>query len=142
MSEDAASRNAPYIEEFRANAGKLGGNFEGVPVLLLHLTSADSGEAYIVPLTCMPLDEGWAIFASKGGATSEPAWYGDLVAAAEVTIEFGADTILVRARVTGGSERDQIWTRQKELMPSFAGYERAANRTIPVVALEPIEPAS
>jgi deazaflavin-dependent oxidoreductase (nitroreductase family) len=137
MSDDPASRNAPYIEEFRANAGRLGGNFEGVPVLLLHVTSTASGEPYIVPLTCLPLTEGWAIFASKGGATTEPAWYVDLIAAPDVTIEFGPDTTQVRARVTEGSEREEIWVRQTDLMPSFAGYERTAQRTIPVIALDP-----
>lgn len=139
MSAAPQSRNAPYIEEFRANAGQLGGNFEGVPVLLLHHTDTALGQPRVTPLTCQPLDggaAGWAIFASKGGATTEPAWYLDLLAGTDLTIEFGADTIEVRARVVAGDERDTIWTRQKELMPSFAAYEAAANRTIPVVVLE------
>jgi len=136
MTTDPASRNTPYVEEFRANAGKLGGNFEGVPVLLLHTTSAAGGDPRVTPLTCLPFAEGWAIFASKGGAPTEPAWYLELVADPQVTIEFGPDTIEVRARVATGSERDDIWSRQTELMPAFAGYAQAANRTIPVVVLE------
>ncbi len=141
MPDTPPSRNAPYIEEFRANEGRLGGNFEGVPVLLLHVQSAD-GDPVIVPLTCQPLDGAWAIFASKGGATTEPAWLRTLLANPDTTIEFGPDTIPVWARLTTGSERDEIWTRQKTLMPAFAAYERTADRTIPVILLEPREPSA
>lgn len=137
MTDDPGFPNSPYIEEFRANAGKLGGVFEGVHVLLLHTTSAESGDPRLTPLTCQPLASGWAIFASKGGATTDPAWYRDLIAAPDATIEFGPDIIKVHARVAEGAERDDIWTRQKDLMPSFAEYERTANRTIPVVVLDP-----
>jgi carbonic anhydrase len=130
-------RNDAYIEEFRANAGQLGGSFSGVPVLLLHATDVALGETRVTPLTCQPLESGWAIFASKGGSTAEPGWYGDLLVDPVVTIEFGADTIEARARVAMGAERDEIWTRQKELMPAFAGYAQVANRTIPVLVIEP-----
>lgn len=136
MADDSASRHAPYIEEFRSNAGQLGGNFEGVPVLLLHATDAASGETRVTPLTCQPLTDGWAIFASKGGASTEPRWYVDLLGDPDVTIEFGAETIEARARVAVGAEREEIWMRQKELMPSFASYEQQTSRTIPVVVIE------
>ena len=130
-------RNDAYIEEFRANDGKLGGNFSGVPVLLLHSTDAALGETRVTPLTCQSLESGWAIFASNGGSVAEPGWYGDLLVDPVVTIEFGAETIEGRARVAMGAERDQIWTRQKALIPAFAGYAQVANRTIPVLVIEP-----
>jgi deazaflavin-dependent oxidoreductase (nitroreductase family) len=133
----AADRLQRYVEEFRANAGRLGGNFEGVPVLLLHDLDAVTGDERVTPLTCQPLKRAWAIFASSGGSPTDPAWYRNLLAYPDVTIEFGADNIEVIARVAEGAERDAIWTRQKQLMPAFGGYEQTAGRTIPVVILEP-----
>ena len=138
-----SDRTQAYIDEFRANEGRLGGNFEGVPVLLLHDRDAASGDERVTPLTCQPLaTEGqppaaWAVFASSGGAPTDPAWYRNLLAHPDVTIEFGPDTFETTARITAGEERDQIWTRQKQLMPSFATYEEKAGREIPVVVLEP-----
>ena len=138
-----ADRNQPYIDEFRANAGRLGGNFEGVPVLLLHDRDAATGDERITPLTCQPVHDGgeppaaWAIFASSGGAPTDPAWYRNLLTHPHVTIEFGSATIAVTARILDGAERDAIWSRQKQLMPDFATYEQNAGRPIPVVLLEP-----
>jgi deazaflavin-dependent oxidoreductase (nitroreductase family) len=133
----AADRLQRYVEEFRANAGRLGGNFEGVPVVLPYDLDAVTGDERVTPLTCQPLKRAWAIFASSGGSPTDPAWYRNLLAYPDVTIEFGADNIEVIARVAEGAERDAIWTRQKQLMPAFAGYEQTAGRTIPVVILEP-----
>jgi len=134
---DAGYSTDRSIAEFRANAGKLGGAFEGVPVLLLHTAATGSMPARVVPLTCQPLEDAWAVFASKGGSATEPGWYVSLVESPAVTIEFGAETIDVMARVVEGAEREAIWSRQKELMPAFADYEQASGRTIPVVVLEP-----
>jgi len=138
-----SDRNQHWIDEFRAKAGRLGGNFEGVPVLLLHDRDADTGEERVTPLTCQPLAEdgqppsAWAVFASSGGAPTDPAWYRNLLAHPDVTIEFGPDTIDATARVAEGTERDRIWSRQKSLMPAFGTYEDKAGRPIPVVVLEP-----
>lgn len=134
MTSDRFQR---FIDEFRGNAGQLSGDYEGVPVLLLHTLDSDSGELHITPLTSQPLEHGWAVFASNAGRETDPAWYLSLLATAEVTIEFGPDTIPVTARVAVGAERDEIWNRQKEQMPSFAGYEQTAGRPIPVVIFEP-----
>jgi deazaflavin-dependent oxidoreductase (nitroreductase family) len=135
-----ADRFRPFIDEFLANAGQLSGDYEGVPVLLLHTLDSTSGELHITPLTTQPLgnnNQGWAVFGSNSGRDADPAWYRSLLETSEVTIEFGPDTIPVTARVAAGAEREEIWSRQKRLMPSFAGYEESANRTIPVVVLEP-----
>ena len=129
--------NAKIIEEFRSNAGKVGGPFEGMPMLLLHTTGAKSGAERINPLAYQPLDDGWAVFASKAGAPTNPDWYHNVVANSDVTIEVGADTIEARARVAEGGEREQIWSRQKQTIATFAEYEqRAAPREIPVIVLE------
>ena len=129
--------NDKIIEEFRANEGRVGGPFEGHPLLLLHHRGARTGIERINPLACQALGEGqWAIFASKGGADTNPDWLHNLVVNPDVTIEIGTETVEVTAHVTEGQEREPIWTRQKELMPGFAEYEKKTARQIPVVVLE------
>jgi deazaflavin-dependent oxidoreductase (nitroreductase family) len=88
------------------------------------------------PLVYQPLGEDIAIFASKGGAPSHPAWFHNLVANPDVTVEIGTDTVPMHARVAEGDERDRIWSRQKQLMPGFADYEANTSRQIPVVVLQ------
>jgi deazaflavin-dependent oxidoreductase (nitroreductase family) len=129
--------NTKIIEEFRANGGKVGGGFDGAPMILVHHVGAKSGTERVSPLVYQALDDGFVIFGSKGGAPSHPAWFHNLVANPDTVVEVGEETIPVRARVATGEERERIWSRQKELMPGFADYEvRAANREIPVVILE------
>lgn len=129
--------NRKTIEEFRSNEGRVGGRFEGHPLVLLHHKGARSGTVRINPLATQPIDEStWAIFASKGGADSNPDWYHNLVANPDAEIEFGTETIPVRARVARGEERERIWSKQKQLMPGFADYERRTQREIPVIVLE------
>lgn len=130
--------NQAIIAEFRANAGKVGGNFEGAPMILVHHRGARTGTERVAPLVYQAVGDAYAVFASKGGAPTHPQWYLNLVANPETTVEVGAETIPVRARVATGAEREQIWSTQKELMPGFAEYERTAQgREIPVVVLEP-----
>ena len=83
-----------------------------------------------------PVSEAWAIFASKGGAPTNPDWYHNLTANPAATIEVGTATVPVVARVAEGDERDRIWEQQKQDVPGFADYEKATERTIPVVILE------
>ncbi|HVF53472.1 MAG TPA: nitroreductase family deazaflavin-dependent oxidoreductase [Actinomycetota bacterium] len=132
-----ADWNERIIEEFRANEGRVGGPFEGHPLLLLHHRGAKSGIERINPLACQPLgNDAWAIFGSKGGAETNPDWFHNLVANPDATIEVDTETISVKARVAEGEEREQIWTRQKRLMPGFAEYEKKTPRQIPVIVLE------
>jgi deazaflavin-dependent oxidoreductase (nitroreductase family) len=131
-------RNTAIINEFRANAGKVGGAFEGAPMLLLHHRGARTGTERVNPLVYLPLDGKYAIFGSKGGAPTNPDWYHNLVANPDAEIEVGTERIPVRARVAPREERDPIWERQKVARPGFADYERATSRTIPVVILEPV----
>lgn len=129
--------NTAIIEEFRANAGKVGGPFEGAPMLLLHTTGARSGQERVNPMVYQDLGGPIAVFASKAGAPTHPDWYHNLVAHPEVTAEIGAETRSFVARVATGEERERIWTKQKELMPGFAEYEvKAEGREIPVVVLD------
>ena|SRR2546421_8271485 len=129
--------NRAIIEEFRANDGKVGGSFEGAPVLLLTSTGARSGQRRTTPLMYMPDGERMVIFASKGGAPTNPAWYHNLRANPSATVEVGTDTVDVDAAVTSGEERERLFKRQAELYPQFAEYAEKTTREIPVLALSP-----
>jgi deazaflavin-dependent oxidoreductase (nitroreductase family) len=134
---DTQDWNAQIIEEFRANGGNVGGNFKGAPLLLLHSIGAKSGRERINPIMYQIVGDTYAVFASKAGAPTNPDWYHNLLAHPDATIEIDSQTKAVRARVATGDERDSIWTKQKELYPGFADYERRTTREIPVVILEP-----
>jgi deazaflavin-dependent oxidoreductase (nitroreductase family) len=135
---DGDDFNGKVIEEFRANDGKVGGFFEGAPLLLLHHNGAKTGSERVNPLVYQQVGNSYAIFASAGGQPRDPQWFRNLVAHPDVTIEVGASTVKARARVAEGSERDSVWTTQKERMANFADYEKsAAPRVIPVIVLDP-----
>ena len=128
--------NTQIIEEFRANGGKVGGQFEGAPMVLLHTTGAKSGQERVHPLMYQQVGDDLAIFASKAGAPTHPDWYRNLSANPSVTVELGDGTVPMTARVTEGDERNRIWEQQKKAYPGFAEYEKtAAGREIPVVVL-------
>ncbi len=127
--------NDQVIAEFRANHGKVGGNFEGAPLLLLHSVGAKSGATRVSPMMYLPDGDRFLVFASKAGAPTNPDWYHNLRANPEATIEVGDDTIEVHAEELTGTERDQKYAEQAALYPGFADYERKTDRVIPVVAL-------
>jgi deazaflavin-dependent oxidoreductase (nitroreductase family) len=131
--------NRKVIDEFRANEGKVGGPFEGAPVLLLTSTGAKSGEQRTTPVVYQPDGDRMVIFASKAGAPENPAWYHNLRANPSAIVEVGPDTVEVEAVVTDGDERERLFSKQKQLMPQFADYEQKTTRQIPVVALQPID---
>ena len=129
--------NQKIIDEFRANGGVVGGQFDGAPLLLLHTTGARSGDPRVTPVVYQKADGGWAVFASYAGAANNPAWYHNLMAHPRTVIEVGSETVEVTAREAAGAERQAIWDAQKAAMPGFAEYEeKAAGRTIPVLVLE------
>ncbi|MBW8827540.1 MAG: nitroreductase family deazaflavin-dependent oxidoreductase [Acidobacteria bacterium] len=129
--------NKQIVEEFRANAGKVGGPFEGMPVLLLHHKGAKTGTERVNPLAYNQDGDRLFVIASKGGAPTNPDWFHNLKAHPETTVEVGAEVKPVTARVAEGAEREQLWERQKAEFPQFAEYEKGTDRTIPVVILEP-----
>jgi deazaflavin-dependent oxidoreductase (nitroreductase family) len=131
--------NRKIIDEFRANEGKVGGPFEGAPVLLLTSTGAKSGEQRTTPVVYQQDGERMVIFASKAGAPENPAWFHNLRANPTATVEVGPDTVDVEAVITDGEERERLFSKQKQLMPQFADYEQKTTRQIPVVALQPTD---
>jgi deazaflavin-dependent oxidoreductase (nitroreductase family) len=131
-------RNQQIIDEFRANGGQVGGHFEGRTLLLLHSTGARSGAERVNPLMCLPVDGGYAVFATNSGYANNPGWYYNLRAVPTATIEVGTSTIAVTAREAEGGEREFIWSRQIEVAPAFAELQAKTSRLIPVVVLEPL----
>ena len=127
--------NRRIMEEFHANGGKVGGPFEGVPLLLLTTTGARSGKRRTSPVGYMPDGDRLIIFATRGGLPTNPDWYYNLVAHPEVTVEVGTQTFDVTAVVITGEERDQLYARQVERAPVFAEYQAKTTRKIPVIAL-------
>ena len=130
--------NRKIIEEFRANGGEVGGMFVGATLLLLHTVGARSGKERVNPVAYQDLGDGRvAVFASKGGAPTNPDWYHNLVATPDVSVEIGTETRRLRARTASSGERVPIWDKQKQGNPGFAEYEANTDREIPVVILEP-----
>ncbi len=142
MSSGPADFNASVIDEFRANEGRVGGPFAGMPLLLLHHTGARSGAERVNPLAFLADSGRYVIFASKGGAPANPDWYHNLKAHPNARIEVGTDTIDVVATEASGEERERLFRAQAERVPQFAEYEAKAGRTIPVIVLEPAGPAA
>ena len=137
MSTSPNEFNAQVIEEFRANEGRVGGMFEGMPLLLLHHVGAKSGSDRINPLAYARDDGRYVIFASKGGAPSNPDWYHNVEAHPDVSIEVGTDTIEAVASEATGEERERLFRAQAERVPQFAEYEQKTDRQIPVIVLTP-----
>ena len=135
---EANDWNSKIIEEFRANGGKVGGPFEGAPLLLLHTVGAKSGQPRVNPMMYRRVGDNLAVFASKAGAPTNPDWYHNLVAHPQVSAEIGAETVEFTARVAQDAERDGIWADHKRDYPGFADYETKTTRKIPVVILEPV----
>ena len=130
--------NASVIAEFRANEGRVGGPFEGAPMVLVHHAGRRSGTERVSPMVYQPVGGGYAVFASKAGAPTHPDWYHNLLAHPETTAEVGTGTVPVHVRELTGDERTAVWEEQKRRMPGFADYEaKAAPRVIPVLLLEP-----
>ena len=128
--------NSKIIEEFRASGGKVGGPFEGAPLLLLHTMGAKSGQERVSPVMYQTIGDGFAVFASKGGAPVNPDWYYNLLANPRVKAEVGTETIELTARVADDEAREPIWTAWKTANPGFADYEAKTTRQIPVILLE------
>ncbi|MGA4994051.1 nitroreductase family deazaflavin-dependent oxidoreductase [Nonomuraea bangladeshensis] len=129
--------NQQIIDEFRANGGRVGGMFEGSPLLLLTTTGARSGRQVTTPVMYLPDDERYVIIASNAGADTHPAWYHNLRAHPVATVEVGTETFQAKAVPVEGEERDQLYARMVAVAPQFADYERKTSRRIPVLALNP-----
>jgi deazaflavin-dependent oxidoreductase (nitroreductase family) len=136
---DVNDWNARVIAEFRANEGRVGGNFEGAPVVLMHHVGRTSGTEYVNPVMYLAADDPATIyvFASKSGDPTHPDWYRNMIEAGAATVEVGTETYDVAVTELTGEERDRVYAEQARRYPGFAEYEQktAGIRTIPVLAL-------
>jgi deazaflavin-dependent oxidoreductase (nitroreductase family) len=131
-----AEMNRSIIEEFRANHGEVGGNFEGAPMILVTHTGAKTGTQRTSPLVYSRDGDRFVIIASKGGAPDNPDWFHNIKANPRVIVEVGDDRFEADAEIhEDGDERRRLFDQQAELMPGFRDYEKATTRVIPVVTL-------
>lgn len=128
--------NKTVIAEFRANEGKVGGQFASTPLLLLSTIGAKSGQTRTNPLAYTRDGDRIIVMASKGGAPTHPDWYYNIKAHPTVTVEVGREQFQARAIVADGAERERLFTQMATAMPGFADYQRNTERQIPVVILE------
>jgi deazaflavin-dependent oxidoreductase (nitroreductase family) len=110
-----------------------------LPTLLLTTTGRKSGEPRALPLIYGTKGDSYIVIASKGGMPTHPLWFLNLEAQPECELQVGSKTLSVRARFAEGGERDEIWQQMVEVYPPYADYQKATERTIPVVVLDPVE---
>ena len=127
--------NQKVITEFRANQGKVGGQFADRPLLLLTTTGAKKGKTHTNPLAYTKDGDRFVVIASFGGAPKNPSWYNNLVAHPVVTVEVGSERFKAKATVTTGEERQKLYDHQAEQIPAFAEYAKKTTRQIPVIVL-------
>src|SRR5216683_1225333 len=128
--------NTSVIKEFRSNEGKVGGQFEGASLILVHQVGAKSGTEHVTPVGCFPQSDGrFAIIASNGGALGNPDWYYNLKAHQEINVEFGTETFAVAVRELEGAEREKVWADAASAAPGLGEYQNKTTRTIPVLLL-------
>ncbi|HUC35949.1 MAG TPA: nitroreductase family deazaflavin-dependent oxidoreductase [Acidimicrobiales bacterium] len=132
---DVGDWNRKIIEEFRSNEGRVGGQFDGAPLLLLHTKGARTGQGRVNPMMYLDLDGRRFVFASKAGADTNPDWYHNLVANPGVMVEVGTGQYRAQARPISGAERDRIFAEQASRYEGFAEYQSKTERVIPVVEL-------
>ena len=137
-TETLKALNGNITDEFRANAGKVGGRFEGNELLLLTTTGAKSGEPRVAPLVVFRVDGKLLIVAGYGGADVNPAWVHNLRANPRAHIEVPTGSYDVVARELDPSEREAVIPRINVLTPAFAyaNYQSKTARTIPIFELE------
>jgi deazaflavin-dependent oxidoreductase (nitroreductase family) len=132
--------NTKIIDDFRANDGRVGPPFEGAPVVLLHHRGRKSGKEYVNPLVYLPDEQDTNtiyLFASKGGAPSNPDWYYNLTDLGTASVERGTDNYPLTVTEVTGDERDALYKEQASRFPGFGDYAQktAGIRTIPVLKL-------
>jgi deazaflavin-dependent oxidoreductase (nitroreductase family) len=131
--------NQRVIQEFRTNAGKVGGQFANAPMVLMTHTGAKTGRTLTTPLVYSRDGDRFVVIASKAGAPNNPAWYHNLVAHPNVTLEVGTERFQARARVTTGEERERLFNNQAAKLPMFNEYRKKTTRQIPVIVFERVK---
>ena len=136
-TETIKAFNEAIADEFRANDGKVGGQFEGADLLLLTTTGAKSGQPRVSPLAYFRIDGKLLILGSFAGSDVNPAWVHNLRANPAARVEIGNDSSDVTARELPFDERDELFGQITAAAPGFAEYQAKTTRVIPVFELQP-----
>jgi len=126
-----------HIALYRWTSGKLGARYRGSPVLLLTTTGRRSGQARTMPLLYIDDGKRKVVVASYAGAQHHPAWYHNLLASPEVTVQAGSSVQKMRAEVADPTERARLWPPLVAAYPAYDDYQAKTERQIPVVVLTP-----
>ncbi len=110
-----------------------------LPTLLLTTKGRKSGEPRALPLIYGTVDDSHIVIASKAGMPTHPLWYRNLEADPECELQVGAKRVAARARFAEGEERERLWKQMAEIYPPYNDYQKATERTIPVVVLDPVD---
>ena len=132
---DIQELNRKVIEDFRANGGKLEGQFAGAPLLLLNTTGAKSGLPRTNPLAYVADGDQLAVVASYAGGPNNPPWFYNLVANPEVEVEIGHERFAATARIAEEPQRAELYGKMVAAMPVFSEYQAKTERVIPVIVL-------
>jgi len=128
--------NTQIIEEFRANDGRVGGPWQGSPLILVHHIGAKSGIEHVTPVGCFPQREGrFVVVASNGGSPTHPAWYHNLKANPRIDVEVGSQTFTVLAKELDDTARAELWPQLAAQAPQLDDYQAKTTRAIPVFVL-------
>ena len=127
--------NDAVMEALRSNSGKIPGELEGVPALIITTTGAKTGKKRTLPLAYQEIDGRLIIVASMGGAPRNPPWFHNLLHCPEAVIEKDGETFTVRAILTEGEDRNRLFQVVCDNLPVFAIYQERTERIIPVVEL-------
>jgi F420H(2)-dependent quinone reductase len=131
-----------HIALYRKTGGKLGGRYRGSPVLLLTTTGRRSGQRRTMPLLYIDDGKRMVVAASYLGAEHHPAWYHNLLAQPEVTVQAGSSVQPMRAEVADPAERARLWSPLVAMYPTYDDYQAKTERQIPIIVLTPHEPTS
>lgn len=131
----ASSNQERVVAEFRANSGKVGGYHEGMPLLLLTTTGARSGRRRATPLTYLPDGGRYIVAAAGAGTPGHPAWYHNVVAHPDVTVEVGGETFAATAATAAGAERESLYERCAAEYPQLVDYQARTSREFPMVII-------
>ena len=134
-AETVKAFNDEIVDEFRSNGGKVGGQFAGADLLLLHATGAKSGKQRVSPLAYFDIDGKLIIIGSFAGADFDPAWVHNLRANPQARIEVGTDSFDVTARELPSTEREELFPMITAAAPGFAEYQAKTSRVIPLFEL-------
>ncbi|MGI8557340.1 MAG: nitroreductase family deazaflavin-dependent oxidoreductase [Solirubrobacteraceae bacterium] len=127
---------AEHVRVYRETGGEGGYAWRGTSILLLATRGRRSGEPRTTPLIHRIDGHRWVVVASKGGAPEHPAWFENLTAEPEATIQVKAEEIPVRMSVAQGTERTRLWSEMAEVWPPYDDYQQKTAREIPVVVFE------